>query len=261
MATLQPPSRRRRTSVKHDAILHELGLEIVSGELPSGTILTLAELEERFSTSRTVVREVVRVLESMGLLVSRRRIGITVQPSSNWSVLEPTVIGWRLQEEASRTSQLVSLHELRRGVEPQAARLAARYASAEQCGRLIDLAQGMRELGRAGGGATEEFLQADIEFHNIVMSCGQNEMFAALGAIIGAVLDGRTRWELQPDYPDTTAMDTHVRLAEAIGSGDEDAAEECAVLLVDIAVNELVEAERELRGPARAWPGAGARAQ
>ena len=42
-------------------------------------LLTLAQLERAYDASRTVVREAVRVLESIGVVVSRRRVGITVQ--------------------------------------------------------------------------------------------------------------------------------------------------------------------------------------
>lgn len=77
-------------------LLAELGPAIASGELPEGTVLRAEELEERFGVSRTVVREAVRILEGMRLVASRRRVGITVQPRSDWDVFDPLVIRWRL---------------------------------------------------------------------------------------------------------------------------------------------------------------------
>src|SRR3546814_18245989 len=61
------------------SLLDDLGTRIVSGELAPGTVLTLAGLETRYLVSRTVIREAVRVLEAMGMLRSRRRVGVTVQ--------------------------------------------------------------------------------------------------------------------------------------------------------------------------------------
>lgn len=62
----------------HDSVLDELGRDIVSGAIPSGTRISADDVAMRFAVSRTVVREVVRVLESLGLLTVRRRVGITV---------------------------------------------------------------------------------------------------------------------------------------------------------------------------------------
>ena len=66
----------------HGFVLDLLGRRIASGEIPEGTVLTLAGLEQEFAASRTLIREAVRVLESLGMLRSRRRVGITVQERS-----------------------------------------------------------------------------------------------------------------------------------------------------------------------------------
>ena len=42
------------------------------------------------------LREAMRILESMGLVESRRRVGITVRPIAEWNVFDPKVIWWRL---------------------------------------------------------------------------------------------------------------------------------------------------------------------
>ena len=67
------------------------------------------------------------MLESMGMVASRRRVGITIQPPEKWNVFDPRVIRWRLDSD-DRAAQLVSLSELRRGFEPAAAALAARLS-------------------------------------------------------------------------------------------------------------------------------------
>ena len=87
-------------------------------------MLTLDGICHEYAVSRSVAREAIRVLESMGLVASRRRVGITIQPRHKWNVFDPRVIRWRL-DEGDRTEQLLSLSELRRGIEPVAAALAA----------------------------------------------------------------------------------------------------------------------------------------
>lgn len=105
----------------HANLLSTLGTGIVSGELAADQVLTLERLSAEHEVSRSVAREAIRVLESMGMVESRRRVGITVQPSRKWNVFDPRLIRWRLQA-GDRTALLASLSELRRGFEPAAAR-------------------------------------------------------------------------------------------------------------------------------------------
>jgi len=107
-------------TVLHSSVLDTLGREIVSGQIPSGGVLTLEQLQERFGVSRTVVRECMRILESINLIHSRRRVGIVVRPPSEWTVLDARIIHWRL-EGPGRDAQLRNLTELRLAVEPVAA--------------------------------------------------------------------------------------------------------------------------------------------
>jgi DNA-binding FadR family transcriptional regulator len=85
----------------------------------------------------------------MGLVASRRRVGLTVQPRTSWQVFDPRVIRWRLDSE-DRLAQLQSLGELRKGLEPVAAGLAAERATPEQCGALSEAAGQMVVHGRSG---------------------------------------------------------------------------------------------------------------
>ena len=81
----------------HHAALDAIGPKSVDGVRPVGPVLTLADLEQRFTVSRTVAREIMRILESLSMVRSRRRVGITIRPRSNWNVLDPLVVGWRLR--------------------------------------------------------------------------------------------------------------------------------------------------------------------
>ncbi|MGB8945434.1 MAG: GntR family transcriptional regulator, partial [Streptomyces sp.] len=126
----------------HARVLESLGPAITGGEYPPGSVLRTDELSQRFEVSRSVVREAVRVLESMHLVESRRRVGVTVRPTEEWNVYDPQVIRWRLAG-ADRPRQLRSLTVLRSAIEPAAAGLAARHATPEQCAALTECALGM----------------------------------------------------------------------------------------------------------------------
>ncbi|MFI6938973.1 FadR/GntR family transcriptional regulator [Streptomyces sp. NPDC050418] len=206
----------------HARVLERLGPAITAGEYPPGSVLRTDELSQEFEVSRSVMREAVRVLESMHLVESRRRVGVTVRPAAEWNVYDPQVIQWRLAG-ADRPRQLRSLTVLRSAVEPAAAALAARHATAAQCAALTECAIGMVATSR--GQQLEGYLRHDIEFHRIVLNASGNEMFARLGDVVAEVLTGRTRHQVMFEDPDPAAVTLHVNVAEAIREGDAARAE------------------------------------
>ncbi|WP_418605454.1 FadR/GntR family transcriptional regulator [Georgenia sp. SUBG003] len=229
--------------VLHTDLLDRLGREIAGGVHPAGAVLTLARLEQRFGVSRTVVREAVRVLESFGLVVSKRRVGVVVQDVGSWSVLDPRVIGWRLAGPG-RDAQLRSLTQLRHAVEPTAARLAAQARGGGQGAELVRLAERLRELGEQGRGDTDEYLRADVDFHTLLIRLSGNEMFLGLQRTIAEVLIGRTRVGLTPAWPAPHSLDDHEAVARAVVEGQAEAAEAASRAVV-------AEVWLELGDPAR----------
>ncbi|MEV6327293.1 FCD domain-containing protein [Streptomyces sp. NPDC051909] len=219
----------------HPQVLATLGLAITAGEHPPGTVLRSDEIAERFEVSRTVVREVVRVLESMHLVESRRRVGVIVLPTERWNVYDPQVIRWRLAG-ADRPRQLRSLTVLRSAIEPVAAGLAALNATPEQCRELTEQALGMVATSR--GRQLEAYLVHDIAFHRVVLDASGNEMFARLGDVVAEVLTGRTHHQVMFEDPDPAAVTLHVQVAEAVREKDAARAEE---LTRQIAVGALKE--------------------
>ena len=215
----------------HTGVLEQLGRSIVNGDRAVGSVSTLAQLEAELGVSRTVVREVVQVLESTGMLASRQRIGVTVQPVANWDHLDPRIIRWRLNGP-QREEQLRHLLELRAAIEPVAARVAATRADAATKARLSDLARRLRGLGEAHGGTSPEYLSVDIDFHTLILAAGGNPMLAALSNPIAEVLAGRTSLGLMPGDPNPDALDHHERIAAAVAAGDPDAAERHARAIV-----------------------------
>ena len=203
----------------HARLLDELGTAIAEGRTPAGTVLRIEDLEARFGLSRTVVREAVRVLESLGMVTSRRRVGLTVQPGRCWTVYDPKVIRWRLAG-SGRADQLRSLTALRAAVEPAAAAGAAAHIDAASAAELVDTAARMERTGRAG--AVGELLALDIAFHRAVLAHSGNEMFAALDGVVAAVL---TAGGPGPQPPPARAFELHTEVARAVRAGEPGAAE------------------------------------
>ena len=201
-------------------------------------MLTLEGIGREYAVSRSVAREAVRVLESMGLAASRRRVGITVQPKHRWNVFDPRVIRWRL-DEGDRTEQLLSLSELRRGIEPVAAALAAERADANQCRVLAAAVSDMVIHGRAGD--LDSYLLADTIFHRTLLEASGNEMLRALHGVVAEVLSGRTHHGMMPDRPNPQAIALHDEVARAVRLGDAAAAERAMRGIIEEAAEALQE--------------------
>ena len=214
----------------HDGLLDALGRDIVEGVTPVGTALTLDGICTRYGISRTVAREAMRMLESMRLITSRRRVGLVVRPREEWDVFDPRLIRWRL-DGPQREEQLRSLTELRLAVEPHAAACAAAAAGRQEGDELVALTTRMRRLGEEGRLA--EFMELDIEFHARLLRASGNEMFAALTDVVAEVLRGRTEHGLMPPHPEEEALTAHEEVAAAVRAGDPEAAEAAMRLITD----------------------------
>ncbi|RYY33816.1 MAG: FadR family transcriptional regulator, partial [Sphingomonadales bacterium] len=76
-------------------VVRELGLGIVAGRHPEGSILPGdAELMDRFGVSRTVLREALKTLAGKGLIQAKARIGTRVRPRTEWNLFDPDVLIW-----------------------------------------------------------------------------------------------------------------------------------------------------------------------
>jgi DNA-binding FadR family transcriptional regulator len=185
-------------------------------------VLRIEETEQRFGISRSVAREVMRTLASIQLLVGRKRVGMLVRPRAEWNTFDPTLIRWLLA--ADRPGQLRTLAELRTAIEPVAAGAAALRASDADAARLVALAERMVATARAGD--LDAFMDADVDFHRLVLSASGNEMFAQLHEVVEEVLRWRAGHGLMPEHPRPVAVRLHCEIAECIRGGDRTRAEE-----------------------------------
>jgi DNA-binding FadR family transcriptional regulator len=219
----------------HGQLLDDLGVAVCTGKLAPGTTLTIDDIESEYGVSRSVVRETVRVLESMGLLTSRRRVGIVVRESSFWNLYDPQVLRWNL-ESPNRVQQLTELIELRAAIEPEAAALAAGGMTRPEASDLVTIAGKLWAAGYDGD--DDAFLALDIQFHEFVLAHSGNRMFAQLGEVVAAVIRGRTEYGFVPNHPHNEPLQWHVDVASAIQRGDSEGARAAMLSITRRAIRE-----------------------
>ncbi|MBL6276144.1 FadR family transcriptional regulator [Micromonospora fiedleri] len=220
----------------HGRVLDHLGTAICGGELAAGAVLNIDELVDRYAVSRSVIREVLRVLASMGFIETRRRVGVMIRSADHWNVFDPQVIRWRLAS-AGRIAQIRSITELRTAIEPHAAWLAAQRVDHDDASELVGLAAKMWAAGKAGD--EERFLRLDIEFHQRVLRASGNEMFVKLQDLVAEVLIGRHHYHLMPHYPHEQALQLHAEVAQGIQRHDGDSARRAMVQIMEHAFEEM----------------------
>ncbi|MFT8857566.1 FadR/GntR family transcriptional regulator [Bifidobacterium aquikefiri] len=218
------------SSLKHISVARELALDIIEGRWESSQSFTLEDIQHRFDVSRTVAREVTRLLSDVGAIKVRRRKGINPQPTSMWAALNPVVIEWMLHS-SKRSEELRALTELRLAVEPIAAAKAAEHAPVEIKSRMPVLAREMRKAGESGD--LDDFHAMDIEFHSLLLKYSGNDLFAALSDIVATILRGRVEIGLYPQRPEPEALAAHEEVAEGIWRSDPSVAREGMRRIVD----------------------------
>ncbi|MCW2650139.1 MAG: GntR family transcriptional regulator, transcriptional repressor for pyruvate dehydrogenase complex [Mycobacterium sp.] len=225
------PEARRRLSARRIAeiVADELRRQIIDGELSDGDLLPRQEvLVEEFNVSLVSLREALRILETEGLVSVRRgnRGGAVVHAPAKASAAY--MLGLLLQSDYVRLADLgMALEEL----EPICAALAAQRP--DRADALIPELNRINDSMAAHIDDGERFTQIGREFHDeVVRGCGNHTMIAVVGSLETLWSSHLQQWAQQTTargaYPTLrqrhTALNTHVRLTQAIDAGDADRA-------------------------------------
>ncbi|WP_411349916.1 GntR family transcriptional regulator [Paenibacillus sp. WLX2291] len=165
---------------------------ILNGHLKQGIKLTEEKLATELGVSRTPIREAIRKLEQEGLIVNKRVVKLT-------------------------ETDLRNTFELRMLLEGYAARSAATFLSTAELDKLKHCVQ----IGREG--SKDEIMEANREFHEIIMQASNNARMIDLFDQMQSVIYLFRQKVVLHDRP--FLIEEHARICEAIQAHDGDTAE------------------------------------
>lgn len=209
-----------RLSPKRNLFTHvveSLGVRIIRGELnPSMPFPKEADLGIEFAASRSVIREAVKSLAARGLITSQTRIGIRVLEPVNWNLLDVEVLKWRYST-MPKAQFYGELFEIRRMIEPEAARLAALRGQPSEIAAIGKAFAAMSEAGQRG----QRAIAADLAFHRLILAASHNDLLLQMGNLIDVGLDISHRIS-QDSF--VVFLPMHRKVADAIARHDGEAA-------------------------------------
>ncbi|MBB5751609.1 FCD domain-containing protein [Prosthecomicrobium pneumaticum] len=221
----------------HGSVAHQLAVMIIGGRLKPGEVLPNEDLlSAQLSVSRTAYREAMRILVAKGLVKSRPKAGTTVNPRSEWNILDPDVLSWHFEVEPS-PSFIIALFELRRIIEPAGAAIAAERRTADDLAAMRSALEKMRTM--PPGDVTG--LDADLAFHHTILVAAKNEALQALTNVIGSTLRWSVRLKITADpLVYETSLPDHVAVMEAIERQDAAEASGRMTILVNKALSDTL---------------------
>ncbi|WP_085317109.1 FadR/GntR family transcriptional regulator [Derxia lacustris] len=166
-----------------DQVAEVLIREITEGNLKAGDKLpSEPHLVEQFAVSRTVLREAISRLKSLGLVESRQGSGVFVLAADTMPLrFDPEVV-------ASREA-VVQIAEVRRALEAEVAALAAARRVPADIARLEQAFAAIDAAVAAGHDGVDE----DVAFHRAIADTARNPFLISTLQYMRQFLHGATR--------------------------------------------------------------------
>jgi DNA-binding FadR family transcriptional regulator len=207
---------RRKSLV--DTVVERIRALITEGRLGPGERLpTETELIKQLEVSRTVLREAISRLETMGLVAVRGSRGMYVgEPGGLQSCI-------KLMRSAMAISprELIQFTEFRRAIECDAVRVAARRASSSDVDELDLLCE---EIHRTDLAYAQAFA-IDLRFHRKLLELTGNELMRNVMDVVQEFVLASIQEGAPPRRDPDLTYDDHKAIVAAVRAGDADAAE------------------------------------
>ena len=212
----------------HGRIAHEIGEQILRGDLKPGEILpNEVDLGASFGVSRTVMREAIKVLAAKGLVESRTKIGTRVKDRDQWNMLDPDVLNWSLASHDAE-DYAIAVSEMRRILEPAGAALAAQRATPAQLRRIRAVYEAMEGAGEN----SEESIYHDLRFHLSILEATGNPFLVSMGHVIESAIAFNIKLSVEFPTLRVQSVPLHRIVLERIEKGDPRGAQAAMVKLL-----------------------------
>jgi GntR family transcriptional regulator, transcriptional repressor for pyruvate dehydrogenase complex len=181
------------------------------GIAPGGRLPTEHALARRFRVSRTLVREAIQALKTMGIVESRPRVGLRVLPFDPTVHLDPMIDRIRTEDERRE------LYEFRRLIEPEILRLVAERAKPWE---LAALEGPLRVPLPKGPALVREAFARDVAFHEGLWKLAGNRFVSGLRGLLVRYF-AKTEHARSVTEPELRrANGQHLAVVRALLSGD-----------------------------------------
>lgn len=222
----------------HQRVVDELGRRIVDGVWEPGQPLPVEDaLATDIGVSRGVLREAVKALVAKGMLHVRPRTGTRVLSPEHWNHLDRDVLRWK--QSGDSTALLRDTSELRRIVEPEAARLAAGRAGPVETNALYDALAAMETAAARPG--LSGYIEADLAFHRALLDASGNRLLSSLGRAIDIALEHSFLVSTQTAGAVQASLPAHRAIVDAVATGDAAAAAAAVLEIIEAAERDIAE--------------------
>lgn len=214
-----------------------MAADIRAGRLAAGDKLpTQAALVKQFSVSRTVVREAVSRLKSLGLVDSLQGSGVYVKE------LGFSPLNFDARSTVSKQA-VIQMVELRRALEAEVAELAALRREQSDVRRIRNAIVLIDKAVLAGGDGVDE----DVQYHRAIAEAARNPFLIGTLDYLSQFLLGATRVtranEARREDFARQVRNEHELIAIAIEAGDAAAARQAAAQHMNNAIERIEQAE------------------
>ncbi|GGL95554.1 GntR family transcriptional regulator [Streptomyces fumigatiscleroticus] len=222
----------------HQRVVDEIGRRIVGGAWEPGDALPVEDaLAAGIGVSRGVVREAVKALVAKGMLHVRPRTGTRVLPPEHWNHLDRDVLRWKQAGDAA--ALLRDTGELRRIVEPEAARLAAGRAGPDDVRALYDSLAAMEAAAATPG--RSGYVEADIAFHRALLDASGNRLLGSLGRAVDIALEHSFLISTRTPGAVEASLPGHRAVVRAVEARDPAAAAAAVLAIIEAAEQEITQ--------------------
>lgn len=201
---------------RSERIVSQIKSLMLEGKLKPGDKLPPErDLAEIMNVSRTSVREAIKTLSAMGLVVIRKGHGVFIGEANLESVINK--VGDAL---IIKKNEIEHLFEVRKVLETQAAQWAAERATEDEINHIYKLVLEAKKASENPDAKVKAFTNHDKAFHNAVIEASHNNVLAMVNnGLLEALAKVRAKTMTVPGRLIQSVLD-HEEIAKAIMARD-----------------------------------------